>query len=89
MSTTGKAYHRIGRRSSKSRKPVRTLSKTTNIRAERQKNFRYHHYAERSHVLNGRGVETSKLRLNAPLETTSGPAHANRSFLVRTHTHTV
>ena len=45
MSTTGKAYHRIGRRSSKSRKPVRTLSKTTNIRAERQKNFRYHHYA--------------------------------------------
>jgi hypothetical protein len=45
MSTTRKAYLRIGRRSPKSWKPVRALSKTTNNRAERQKNFRYHHYA--------------------------------------------
>jgi hypothetical protein len=45
MSTTRKAYLRIGRRLSKSWKPVRTLSKMTNNRAERQKNYRYHHYA--------------------------------------------
>ena len=45
MSTTRNTYLRIRRRSPKSWRPVRTISKTTNKRGERQKNFRYHHYA--------------------------------------------
>jgi len=45
MSTTRNTYLRSRRRSPKSWRPVRTFFKRANKKANRQKNFRYHHYA--------------------------------------------